>query len=285
MPVENQSFFEDDGLQLPMVGPWTRAKHSKIAYYSSLFSNSMKRKWNCRIYLDLFSGAGKARIRGTNRVIPGSPLLALSVDVPFDKYVFCEQDSGNLDALQRRVNQCFSERDVFYVSGDINISLDKLFTAIPTFSKSYKGITLCFVDPFKMGALDFRTLETISERLFVDFLVLIPSYMDIHRNERVYTRKDNSSLDKYLGSSSWRSRWSDPGRIEKHFGLFIAKEFCQRMKDLGFIYEDPEDMELVRMKEGKNLPLYHLAFFSKSRLGLKFWRDTRKNTTKQLRLL
>jgi hypothetical protein len=50
------------------------------------------------------------------------------------------------------------------------------------------------------------------------------------------------------------------------------------MKSIGFIYEGLQDMELVRMSDDKNQRLYHLAFFSKSDLGLQFWRTTLKNT-------
>jgi hypothetical protein len=49
-----------------------RTKHEKVEYYSSLFSTSMKKRWQCRIYLELFAGAGKARIRESGEVVLGS---------------------------------------------------------------------------------------------------------------------------------------------------------------------------------------------------------------------
>ncbi len=35
----------------------------------------------------------------------------------------------------------------------------------------------------------------------------------------------------------------------------------------------------------KNLPLYHLAFFSRNELGRKFWKEARKYSDDQLDLL
>ncbi len=66
------------------------------------------------------------------------------------------------------------------------------------------------------------------------------------------------------------------------FGYFIAHEFCLQMKELGYLYEAPSDLELIRGEN--NQPLYYLAFFSKHELGLKFWRETVMNTEPQKRL-
>lgn len=65
---------EDDGFLLPEVGPWATTKHRKISFYSSLFASSMKKKWDCRVYVDLFAGAGKCRLRDSAKTVPGLPL-------------------------------------------------------------------------------------------------------------------------------------------------------------------------------------------------------------------
>lgn len=268
----------DDGLVLPVVGEWTLQKHHKMAYYSSLFSTSMKQRWGCRVYLELFSGAGKARVEETGAVIPGSPLLALGLDDPFDQYVFCERDSDNMAALKERVATHFPGRAVQFVEGDANVCVADILAAIPTFTKTNSGLTLCFVDPYKMSEMAFDTVAAIACDLYVDFLMLIPTYMDIHRNPKYYTRTESCAVDRYLGNVDWRSRWSDPTRHKNDFGLFVANELGCRMAQLGFLYEGLQDLELVRMTGRQNLPLYHLAFFSKNALGLWFWRETRRRT-------
>jgi hypothetical protein len=70
---------EDDGLLAPSVGRWGEQKYLHVTNYASVFATSMKAKWDCRIYVDLFAGAGRSRIDGTDRIVEGSPLLALAV--------------------------------------------------------------------------------------------------------------------------------------------------------------------------------------------------------------
>ncbi|MDB9822561.1 three-Cys-motif partner protein TcmP [Deltaproteobacteria bacterium] len=209
MPNDFPEFFIDDGLQTLDVGHWAKTKHNKIGYYCSLFASSMKNKWDYRIYIDLFAGSGKCRIRNTNKIIPGSPLISLGVQQPFDKYVFCEKDSTNIIALKERCKEYFPDRDCDFIEGDANNKLSEIFSSIPRFSKTFRGLSLCFVDPYKKGELDFKTIQSIANNLYVDFLVLIPSFMDLNRNKHNYTRLDDYSLDIYLGTKRWRDRWDN----------------------------------------------------------------------------
>lgn len=279
---EKGQLFEDDGMIMLDVGPWAIRKHKKIGYYCSLFATSMKKKWDSRVYLDLFAGSGKCIIRNKSQIIPGSPLLSLSVDDPFDLYIFCEKNEESISVLQKRVDQFFQDRTCEFVCGDINLCLESLFDKIPKFSSQHKGLTFCFVDPFKIGEINFDTIRSIQGNIFVDFLVLIPSFMDINRNEHNYTRDDDHSLDHYLGTDSWRDKWKNLQAPKMSFGDFITQEFCRQMRELSYLYESPSDLELIR--GDNNQPLYHLAFFSKHKLGLKFWRETVMNTEPQLSL-
>src|SRR6476646_2771621 len=93
--------FEDDGLICPEIGAWSEDKYRLIALYDELFSKGMKGKWDARVYLDLYSGAGVGRLKGMETRLMGSPLIALSVEYPFDKYIFCDNDPEKLDALRQ----------------------------------------------------------------------------------------------------------------------------------------------------------------------------------------
>src|SRR5271156_1655856 len=93
----------NDKLVCPEVGAWTEDKHRLVSLYATLFSQGMKAKWGKRGYVELYAGAGYSRIRGTGKIIPGSPLRALAAEHPFDKYVFYEEIPRNLDALKTRV--------------------------------------------------------------------------------------------------------------------------------------------------------------------------------------
>ena len=53
----------------PDIGSWGEEKYRHVALYSSLFVKSMRNKWDCLVYIDLFPGAGRARIRSTARIV------------------------------------------------------------------------------------------------------------------------------------------------------------------------------------------------------------------------
>ena len=52
----------------------------------------------------------------------GSPLIALTVAFPFDRYIFCEQDPQKLDALRVKVNRVAPSADVVYIDGNCDDS-------------------------------------------------------------------------------------------------------------------------------------------------------------------
>ena len=82
----------DDGLFCsPPIGKWAEDKHNLVSLYAKLFSTGMKEKWEERVYIELYAGAGYAKIQHSTRTIAGSPIQALLLEDPFDKYIFCEK--------------------------------------------------------------------------------------------------------------------------------------------------------------------------------------------------
>ena len=101
------SYLIDDGLQTPKVGPWAEEKYSLVRLYNELFSTGMKKIWDKRVYIDLFSGPGRARIRGVEKIISSSPLIALGVKDTYDAYVFCDEQRENIESLRTRIDILF----------------------------------------------------------------------------------------------------------------------------------------------------------------------------------
>ena len=276
---KSDSQIRNDGLCLPEVGNWSEKKYGLISTYATMFSTAMKNKWDCRVYVDLFTGAGLAKIRGTSRIIKASPLLALEVRDPFDKYVFCDLDEDNINALKQRVEAGYPGVDATYIHGDANRSIEKILGAIPKGSRRYKVLSFCVVDPFSMSNLHFATIQAISH-IYVDFFVLIATNMDAHRNQETYLKPENKVVEQFLGCPEWRERW-DPKR--KDFGTFIAERFGEQMATLGYHDEGVKDTELV-IYGPKNVRLYRLAFYSRNELGGEFWKIARKSINPQLAL-
>src|SRR3974390_2211133 len=268
----------DDGLVLPEVGAWVETKYRLVGLYAALFSTGMKWKWDQRVYVDLYAGAGYARVRNTQRILMGSPLIALNVDYPFNKYIFCEEDGQCIEALRHRAAKLAPERDVSYIHGDCNSELDSIIAAIPKGSHENKVLTLCVVDPFDFG-IKFETLRRLSA-FFIDFLVLLAIGMDANRNYDHYVDGNSTKIDEALGNVEWRDRWRDVGVRRSEFRPFLASEFSMSMESLGYLHQELHQMKHVRSDE-KNLPLYYLALFSRHERAYQYWKDVFKYSTDQ----
>lgn len=273
---------DDDGLCLPSVGAWAETKYRLIATYAQMFAVAMKGKWGARVYLDLFAAAGRARIKETETIVPTSASLALRARDPFDKYVFCEIDRESIEALERRARRDAPEQDLDFIAGDCNRQVDRIMDAIPRPRQGRTVLSFCVVDPCKLADLQFSTIRSLAS-LFMDFLVLIPSYMDAHRNIASYLRTGSTTVSDFVGDEDWRDHWPafQSAGGPRDFGLFVVERFGQAMRDLDFLYDGLDDTVPIR---DKHLLLYHLAFFSRSERGRDFWRKARRSSIDQLTL-
>lgn len=271
-------YVDDDGLATPDVGGWAETKYRLLALYDELFSTGMKNKWEQRVYIDLYAGAGQGRVYGTNKVLKGSPLIALTVSHPFDKYIFCEGRADLLDALRIRVKRVRPEANVVFVEGNCDHQIDQVLAQIPRPSEGSKVLSLCVVDPFDFG-LKFETLRRLSA-MFVDFVVLLAIGMDASRNYDHYVDGHSTKIDDALGNADWRDRWKAVGIKRSDFRPFLAEEFCRSMESLGYLKTPLDRMKLVRSVE-KNLPLYYIALFSRHGTAFKFWDEVLKYSTDQ----
>jgi three-Cys-motif partner protein len=267
----------DDGLFMPEVGGWAETKYRLLSLYDTLFSSGMRYKWDKRVYIDLYAGAGINRIRGTQRLVYGSPLLALQVNHPFDKYVFCEKSKQNIEALRERTKKISADADVQIIQGDCNEKISEIMAAIPAASQQSKVLSLCLVDPYNLG-IKFDTIASLAQR-FTDFLVLLALYMDANRNYSTYIKETSTKVADLLGDKSWRTRWLKAQYSGVSFPRFVADEYAERMSGIGYL--PTPRMKEVRSFE-KNLPLYHLAIFSRHQRAYEFWSEVLKYSTDQI---
>src|SRR5262249_27865413 len=270
----------DDGLVTEEIGDWGQEKYRLLNLYARLFSASMKNKWDCRVYIDLFSGSGRSRIKGTNIIVQGSPLLAIGVDPSFDKYILCEKNPEKLAALKIRVSRDYPKASVDFQPGDANQFTGEILAKIPQHTKDFKVLNLCFVDPYNLKALAFETIDKLSSR-FVDFLVLIATDMDAVRNVSKYELQESKVVERFLGVPNWRAEWLTAKAKRESFSSFLMHRFSRQMETRGYISSPIEEAKLVRSTE-KNLPLYRLILFSRHKLAKSFWEQARKYCDDQL---
>lgn len=266
----------DDGLLHYEVGAWAETKHALVSLYDRLFSTGMKNKWDCRVYIDLYAGPGLLKVRGTNKFIFGSPLHALGVPDPFDKYIFCDRNPGAMEALKKRVKSHFPNADVSFIVGSCDERAEDICCEIPSYSTKFRVLSFCFVDPNDIS-IKFSTVRKLSQ-YFVDFLFLLALDMDANRARLAYVEPSNTKIDEFLGDPSWRKRWAQ--WKAKDFRRFLAEEYANHMASLGYIPLEFERMKHVRADDN-NRPLYHLALFSKHKLAYKYWDDVLKYSDPQ----
>ena len=269
---------EDNGLTCPEVGAWAETKYRLLDLYDKLFSTGMKAKWDSRVYIDLYAGAGFSRVQGTKTILKGSPIIALTVPDPFDKFIFCEESPELLAALKARVKRIAPRADVAYVPGSCDSEIDRICAEIPKGSSSKKVLSLCMVDPFDFG-IKFQTLQRLSA-VFIDFVVLLAIGMDANRNYDHYVDGHSTKIDEALGNVKWRGRWQTSGRRRSDFRPFLASEFSLSMESLGYLRTPLDRMKLVRNVD-RNSPLYYIALFSRHEMAFKFWDDVLKYSTDQ----
>lgn len=270
---------QDDGLYMGEdVGKWAEDKHALVSYYAKLFATGMKDKWDERIYIELYAGSGHSKIRNTSRIIAGSPLQALTLEYPFDKYIFCETNPDALDALRTRVEKIAPSAKVAYVRGDCNKRVEDILSEISPHSSTHRVLSLCFVDPYDIG-IKFETLHRLSGR-FVDFLVLLALYMDANRNYENYIKEEAVKIDEFLGSPTWRKEWKGSQRDGTPFPQFLAEEFSKSMETLRYRPQPFYKMKPIKIAE-MNVALYRLALFSRSAVAYTFWDQVLKYSTPQ----
>lgn len=271
----------DDGLFAPEVGSWAVEKHDVVSLYAKLFSTGMKNKWHERVYVELYAEAGYARIRDTPKWIAGSPIRALLLPDRFDKYIFCDANKKNLEALRLRVERTAPSADVRFIEGDCNEKVEEILTQIPAHSRDHRVLSLCFVDPFDIG-IKFATLNRLSVK-FVDFLVLLALYMDAARNQDNYVKEEATKINEFLGRDNWRENWRAQQLKGVPFQQFLAEEFSRSMEGLQYRNQPFYKMKKIMFPD-KNYPLYRLALFSRDSVAYSFWDEVLKYSTDQMPL-
>lgn len=272
---------EEDGLFTPEVREWSKEKYRLVGSYCDIFTSGMKNNWDQLVYIDLYAGAGYARIKETQKIYKSSSLIALSIPKPFTKYIFVEADLKRCEALQSRVNRDYKDFDVEIINGDCNCLVDEIIRSIPKFSKSNTLLPFCFIDPFSLN-LNFKTIQRLGTNRLMDFLILQALHMDANRNLTKYLNDENDKISLYLSSPQWRDDFNREYMMySNNFVKFLADQYQKQMKK--FDYINDQQMHQIRSNV-KNLPLYYLAFYSKHKRGIDFFKRIKKYANPQMKM-
>lgn len=251
---------EDDGLFIPTVGEWSRDKHHFLRRYLDAFTTAMRnKKWDGLHYVDLFAGAGLARLKTSRKLEWGSPVIAARAPFSFSCLHLCEKDREAFAALEKRLGRIRPQQQIRLFHGDANQKIREIVSGIPQGT-----LSVAFLDPFGLH-LEFNCLVQLANRR-ADLIVFFPDRSDILRNWlKYYFDNPESNLDRYLGAGvNWRAM------IETvpHHRLCdrFLKLYQGQIEKLGYRYFDYERISTDRG------PLYRLIYASRNQVGLRIWR-------------
>ena len=274
---------EDDGLYTPTVKEHSLRKIRLHNYYVSLFSTAMKNRWPQRAYLGLYSGAGRARVAETGKIVATTAISAVQLRDPFTKYIFVDNDSQCITALEARINALGGDHDVSFIQEDVSEAVPEIVKAMPSYSRREGLLSFCFVDPFS-AKLDFEVFRHLGTRYKMDFLVLLMLGRDVRTNfQRYYRNATNTRIEDLIADKGWRNEWMAGNLQPRHLIRFVLDKFGRAMTEIGYESTTLDQAEPIRIAHG-NVLQYYLVLYSRHRLGLKFWRAARDGLETQLGL-
>ncbi len=109
-----------------------------------------------RYYIDLFAGPGQNKVRGTNEIVDGSPLIALKAGPPqFTHLYWVEADRRSVGSLEMH-RQEHPDRGISVLRGDANQRVDDVLRTLPS-----EAPTFAFLDPYG-SELDWQTVVKLA---------------------------------------------------------------------------------------------------------------------------
>jgi three-Cys-motif partner protein len=262
----------DDGLPSEEVGPWATEKQDLLCRYIDI-SRGVRAKFIGRskagaTYIDLFSGPGRSKIKN-GPFVHGSCVAAWLKSVeggaPFSCVYIADLDETRLRAATERLRR-------------LNAPVEPIHgPAIETTEAILKRLNpaalhFAFVDPFSLGALDFRIFQTLTKRKRMDILVHL-SKMDLQRNLDENIGSAESNFDAF--SPGWKEI-VDVGQAQRGIRTEIIDHWRNLISRLGV--SASTEMKLIKGSGGQHL--YWLLLLANHQLALKFWK-TAANPEKQ----
>lgn len=266
---------EEKNIKFDEIGYWSEIKLDIVKKYAAAYSKILasQRKFT-HVYIDAFSGAGMHISKTTDEFVPGSPLNALEIEVPFCQYHFIDLDGQKISYLKELTK---AKENVEIYKGDCNeILLEKVFPKVQ-YSDFRRG--LCLLDPYGLH-LDWEVIAEAGKmktmEIFLNFPIMDMNRNVIWKNPDSVPQENIRRLSDFWGDESWKDiSYSSEGLLfkdlqEKTDNETIAEGFRERLKDkAGFKYI-PKPLP---MKNTKGAIVYYLFFAVQKPVASKIVED------------
>lgn len=195
-------------------GVHTRRKLDVVAKYLAAYVNVMKRQRFRLFYVDGFAGSGASAPKvdasqcsdsalfDPTDVLDGSPVRALSIEPPFDEYVFIDKKEDNVRSLVGLGDE-FPNRRIGVLQGDAN---QRLLEFCDSLSRDRQARAVIFLDPFGLS-VNWNTIKAIAATEKVDLWYLVPvDGMSRQIKGDGSFLPGASKIDQLWGSAEWRAK-------------------------------------------------------------------------------
>lgn len=250
-----------DGLKREIIGEWSTEKHERLRRYVDITCGPRRKFSNRRnAYIDLYCATGRARIRDTDEVVPGSAVIAATSQSPpsgFQTLFLGDIDREHLDACSARVRAAGAMQDIVPLHGPSEVTASSVVRQVDKY-----GLHFALLDPYNISTLPFAVIQTLSEIPRLDFLVHV-SESDLQRN--IIGKGEFHKLDAF--APGWE-KTVDPTQPPHIVKMQILRAWRGNIEALGFKVSD----NVERVRGTKNQPLYWLLLASRHDLADKFWK-------------
>lgn len=254
--------------QFDEIGYWSELKLEIVEKYGAAYTAAFKGSPGLKkYYIDGFSGAGAHRSKRTGERIEGSPVRALRITPPFDRFYFIDMNPLKTSYLQML---CEGRDDVEIHTEDSNTFLVQ--ELLPKIQFRNFNRALCLLDPYGLH-MDWEVMRLAGQSKAVDMFLNFP-VMDMNRNA-IWHQPEKVPQDgiermaRFWGDESWRMAAYVESKQANLFGFeaeklkqpndAVVSAFVKRLKEVaGFNFvADP-----LPMRNSTNAVVYYLFFAS-----------------------
>lgn len=184
-------------------GKWTEDKLDILQQYLIAYMSALKNQKFKKVYVDAFAGTGSVTVKsnGCEKVISGSTRISLSVDPPFDEYIFIDIDKTRVESLKQMKAE-HSDKNIQIITDDCNHFLES-YCRRPDLDQSR---VVLFLDPYK-SEVKWNTIETISHTKVIDLWYLFPLNMVFRSawKKSIPPEFAQNILNNLYGSNDWKN--------------------------------------------------------------------------------
>jgi three-Cys-motif partner protein len=259
-------------------GDWTEDKLEVMKRYFEAYARALKNQFFAKWYADAFAGTGErseARAPSADRgslfgddepevetTKAGSVQIALSINPPFQKYVFVELSKSRAAKLQG-LKSNFPDRVIEIEEGDANTIL----CAIAQSTNWRATRAAVFIDPYGMQ-VGWDTLKSLAATKAVDIALLFPTgpLNRMLTRDGIIPPEWAKRIDYHLGPCDWRNTayeevaavdlFSEQNlQMQKRLTTDGLRKFVlNRLKSIFPFVSDTQ----LELKNSKGATLYHL---------------------------